>query len=445
MSDALKQSEAAGVRTSDGLGCTPGTAKSKMGVCDSIASAEALQPVPDPGFSDLQGLQSALDLIDLDEAVAALEGPRRVGRKVFSRRPMLRAYLASRYLGIGSLSALIVRLNNDPVLRSVAGFTDSLPSYATFWRVFDQLAGMLELIIRCCDDLLDRLVELAPDLGREVAVDSTTIVAYANPNRKHTVRNPDGPADVDASWTKKNSARDPSQQEWVFGYKAHVVADANHDIPLGMVVTTAKRNDSRFLLPLLAELASRHPWFSLTAGVVVIADRGYDSRRNNEFVHRNGGVPVIHKRRLPGGRLHDGIYTADGVPTCLGGREMAYVRTDPDTGHHLYRCPEGGCARRDTVRAVSACDDESGENPEDDVRLFGGRIRRGSAEWKAMYGKRWSVERVFSRWKEQGRLERHCYFGLRRVAAHARLQMLMSLASRLDQVLAEAAMGRGAG
>ena len=235
---------------------------------------------------------------------------------------MLRAYLAGRHLGIGSLSALIARLHNDPALRSVAGFTYSLPSCATFWRVFDRLAGMPELIARCCDDLLDRLAELAPDLGREVAVDATTIVAYANPNRKHTVRNPDVPADVDATWTKKNSARDPSQQEWVFGYKAHVVADAKHDVPLGMVVTTAKSNDSPFLLALLAELASRHPWFSLPAGAVVIADRGYDSKDNNEFVHRNGGVPVIHKRRLPEGKLHDDIYTAEGERRLVwaGGR-----------------------------------------------------------------------------------------------------------------------------
>ena len=348
---------------------------------------------------------------------------------------MLRAYLASRHLGIGSLSALIVRLNNDPALRSVAGFTDSLPSYATFWRVFDLLAGMPELIARCCDDLLDRLAELAPDLARVVAMDATTIVAYANPNRKYTVRNPDGPADPDATWTKKNSARDPSKQEWVFGYKAHVVADANHDVPLGMVVTTASRNDSPFLPSLLAKLETGHSWFSLAASAAIIADRGYDSRRNNEFVHRNGGVPVIHKRGLPEGKLHDGIYTADSVPTCLGQREMAYVRTDPDAGHHLYRCPAGGCARRNTAHAVSACDDESWENPEDNIRLFGGGIRRGSAEWKAMDAKRWNVEQVSSRWKKQGRLERHCYFGLRRVSAHARLQMLMSLAAQPDQFL----------
>ena len=60
--------------------------------------------------------------------------------------------------------------------------------------------------------------------------------------------------------------------------------------------------------------------FSLASGVVVIADRGYDSKGNNEFVHRNGGVPFLRKGSLPEGKLHDGIYTAEGVPTCLGGR-----------------------------------------------------------------------------------------------------------------------------
>ena len=177
---------------------------------------------------------------------------------------------------------------------------------------------------------------------------------------------------------------------------------------------------------------------------MVIDDRGYDSRDNNAFVHRNGGVPVIHQRGLPSGKLHNGIYTAEGTPTRLGQREMAYVRTDPDTGRHLHRCPEYGCARRDTARSVSARDDEAWENPEGNIRRFGGRIQRGSPEWNTMYGKRWSVEQVSSRWKEHGRSERHCYFGLRRVSAHARLRMRMSLAAQLDQALAEAATARGA-
>ena len=117
---------------------------------------------------------------------------------------------------------------------------------------------------------------------------------------------------------------------------------------------------------------------------------------------------------------------------------MEYIRTDPDMGHHLCLCPPGGCARRQTVLGYVACGDEAWEDPEQNVRRFGGRIRRGSPEWNAACHKRWSIERIFSRWKDHGRLKRHEYFDMRRVSAHARLQMLMSPAERLTQVKATA-------
>ena len=118
---------------------------------------------------------------------------------------------------------------------------------------------------------------------------------------------------------------------------------------------------------------------------------------------------------------------------------MEYLRTEPDTGHHLYRCPAGGGVRRQTVLGYAAGGDAALEDPEQNIRLFGGRIRRGRPEWHTAYHKRWSVERVFSRRKDPGRLEPHRYYGLRRVSAHARLQMLLSLAERLTQVKAAAA------
>lgn len=138
----------------------------------------------------------------------------------------------------------------------------------------------------------------------------------------------------------------------VFGYKAHIIADVSHDIPLQMTVTTVSRNDSPLLTPLLSDLEKWCNWFRLANGVTVIADQGYDSRRNNRFVHRSGGIPIIHKRRLPDCQLHDGIYTTHGVPNCIGPVEIAYIRTDPETGCYLYRCPTGGCARRQTRRGL---------------------------------------------------------------------------------------------
>ena len=183
------------------------------------------------------------------------------------------------------------------------------------------------------------------------------------------------------------------------------------------------------LKPLIEKAEAEHAWFGIRPGSVALADRGYDSKPNNEYVHRKGGAPVIHKRK-PRGGLHDGIYTTKGIPTCLGKQEMEFIWTDPQTGHHLYRCPASGCSRSGQKLGYATCGDESWEDPEQDIRLFGGKIRRASPEWALKYAKRWSVERLFSLWKYPGRLEQHCYMGLAKIRLHPLLQMLVSLAEK---------------
>ncbi len=391
-------------------------------------------PCPPP-FPDLAELRFQLDRIDLDGILSGLKGRHSTGRKPFPRRPILRAHLAAYALGVPNVSALVRRLQNDPALRSVCGFTSRLPHRTTFCRVFQFLA--LECVAQveaCFGNLTRRLAELLPGFGQDIAADSTTIPAWANPSRKSSRRNPGGPADPEASWTRKHSAQDESGEEWVFGYKVHAVADANFNLPITMTATTASRNDSPLLQPLLEKAESQNGWFSLGPGSAVMADRGYDSRSNNEYVHRRGAAPVIHKRKPSNGQLHGGIYTTDGVPVCLGGQEMMYVRTDPESGQHLYRCPPEGCRRQGQVRGYAACGDWGWEDPKQDIRLFGGRIRRGSPQWREKYAKRWSVERMFSQWKYPGRLERHRYFGLAKVRMHAMFQMLMSQAIALAAV-----------
>ena len=109
-----------------------------------------------------------------------------------------------------------------------------LPHRTTFNRFISRLAQHPDLVEQSFASVTGKLRELMPDLGDEVAVDSTTVRTHANPNR-HT------PSDPQASWTAKNSAgAKVGGKEWRYGYKLHMVADANHGIPLGMVVTTGQ-------------------------------------------------------------------------------------------------------------------------------------------------------------------------------------------------------------
>ena len=163
-----------------------------------------------------------------------------------------------------------------------------------------------------------------------------------------------------------------------------MVADAIYGVPLYGYTTTASRNDSRELPKLLSQAEAAHPWLRPTH---VMADKGYDSRANHEAVAGRNAILVCPARRNANNRLYEGIYTARGVPTCIGMVAMEYV------------------------------------NRKDNPRLFG-PVRQGSPEWKALYRRRQAVERVFKSMKESRRLERHFVRGLRKVSLHAVMSAL---------------------
>ncbi len=265
-----------------------------------------------------------------------------------------------------------------------------------------------------------------PDLGKEVAIDSTVVSSHSNPNRK-TI------SDAEASWTGKHSARSKTGgTEWFWGYKLHAAADANYGVPLAWMVTTASRNDAPMMPEIVAKGQDTLDWFKPE---VVTADKGYDSASNHEYLWRQGIAPIINIRKPRKGKLNDGIYDEAGAPHCIGGVSMEYVKSHPDKGH-LYRCP--GCHLQGSMKGgITHCDTEVWEDPSRNLRLFGpGLLRRGSPEWKAYYSKRQAVERLFKSLKESRRLNSHCVRGLRMVTLHCLMSVLVFQATALVHVLA---------
>ena len=358
-----------------------------------------------------------------DALLVRLQEYRPTGRQGYPLKALWRAYVGSFVLNLPHTNALIRRLEDEPRFRTLCGF-GTLPHRRTFNRFIRRLSHHADLVEATFADLTHQLKALIPGLGNEVAVDSTTVRSHCNPNRKRV-------SDPEASWTAKNSARaKEGGKEWHHGYKVHMVADANHGVPLAHIVTTAKRNDSPELPAVIARAEALYPWFKPSA---VVADRGYDSMTNHEWLHGKGIIPVIHIRRKANAALHDGIYTAQGVPTCLGQVPMEYVRSDPEQGH-LYRCR--GCHLAGTMRGgIRHCDTEVWEDPARNIRLFG-ILRRGSQEWKGLYTKRQAIERVFKSMKESRRLERHCIRGLRQITLHAVMSALAFQATVLVRLWA---------
>lgn len=379
------------------------------------------------------GLAETLDAVDAAPLLYRLAEYRwYVGRKGYSLAALWRAYLASFVLGLPSTNALIRRLQDDPELRLLCGF-NKLPHRTTFNRFIRRLDSHIDLVNDCLASLTDQLAEQLPGLGEKVAVDSTTVRSHSNPGRKNAAGQV---SDPEASWTVKPSARSHDGREWHFGYKYHLMADATYGVPLYGYTTTASLGDSPELPNLLAGAKDTHEWLRPE---YVMADKGYDSYANHAAVSGHGSVLICPARRKSNNALYEGIYTAEGVPTCLGMVPMEYVRSDPLQGH-LYRCRPEGCYLK-VRKGVRHCSDELWENRKDNPRLFG-PLRQSSAAWKELYRMRQAVERTYKSLKESRRLERHYVRGLLRVALHAAMSTLSFSATYLVNLLAGAARPR---
>ena len=354
---------------------------------------------------------------------------RRNTRPGYPPRAMLRAFCLKYLLNERFNVGLIERLNTSPRLKRLCGFGIQIPSESAFSRFFKHLVSSVDMLEQSIASVVSHIHEHLPDTGDITAIDSTDIEAYANPNRSTVI-------DKDAKWgvrTIKNKSGGKKDTEPFFGYKVHMLSDVNYGVPLSYIILPANRNDSPQLPRVVNEAQQIYSWLKPN---YLLADRGYDAISNHKMLYREGIKPIIHIRKPINSRLHDGIYSTMGSPTCMGKKVMQWLRTDPQTGHHLYRCPPGGCQRKNQMRLFPQCQDSHWENPEDNLRVIG-VVARESPEWKRMYRQRPVIERGFSSLKRSRLLDKHQHLTQGKIRTHIALSVLTYTATMMAHVLAE--------
>ena len=172
-----------------------------------------------------------------------------------------------------------------------------------------------------------------------------------------------------------------------------------------------------------------------------LADKGYDSLQNILHIISFGMIPVVSVRRPEKDketkrRLYDGIFDEDGRPTCIGGKSMEYIETNPKKGH-LFRCPAEGCPLKETIQFTRHCHGEHYEKPEGRLLRIVGLLPRCSEEWKTEYKKRLIIERYFSSGKHSRLLDRHRNLSIFKVSLHVAMSMLAYLATALAHLQAD--------
>ena len=407
----------------------------------------ALPPGQPPDAADVPTVERSelarvLDLADAhsEPLLTRLQEYNRTGRPPYPVRAMWRAVLSKYLLSIDYNVELVAQLRTDSALRDACGFDDvsgggSTPNESIVCRFFKRLSEHRDLVDDALRGLTDELAKAIderredgdPAAGRVMAIDSTDVRSFSDSRLEVST-------DPDARWGHRTPKTPGGKKddlgekdEFFFGFKMHTVCDAHWGFPVDYVLLPANRNDSPVLPVVMEKALENHPDLKPR---YLAGDRGYDAKTNYEWLDERRIRSVIQMRHAA--NEDTSIYTRDGVPKCLGGKPMEYVRSERGKGH-LFRCPDGGCHLKGRVMVTAFCDTEYYENPEvnpDFLRRVG-RLRRASDRWKELYKKRTTVERLFRSLKSSRLLDLHRYRGMVKVGLHVALSNLTCVATML--------------
>jgi len=342
-----------------------------------------------------------------------------LGRPGYPLEPMLRGLLASYYIPLRSTAQLARRLQDDPVLAVTCGFVPGdVPHRKAFSRFQKKLGKYQHLVDQCLNQMTTELKSHLPEFGKIVAIDCTPVRSYCNGDKEPH-------SDREGDWIVKEGSE---KKKWVFGYRLHLIVDANWELPVAKKLSLAKDNEKTATIPLLRETKVNLPWFLPDA---IIADKAYDKYEHYEVITKEFSAdPIIMHAKFSDSELTG----SPAAPHCPAGLSLVYRSWDKNKGIQ-YICPE--LARKATCPLPLKCGLRTvWVKLVHDYRRFGFRIERGTEEWKELYRKRVAVEHVNSRLKETRRLEAHCFRGYERINMHATLSVLVMQAVALAKAKA---------
>lgn len=355
-----------------------------------------------------------LNLSSLPDRVLSKYGP-----TGFSRHSLFRAFIVMKCEKFAQITDLKDFLKNNLIIAHLCGFDilKPLPSYWTFQRFIRNIAhSYLKEIMKYQVNLLKELGFIDNNF---ISIDATPVKAntkYNNPkcfaNNKFSKKNPPS-SDKDCKLgvhtanngmniqiSEDSPNKSKKNYEFYWGYKNHVICDAISGLPIDEFTTSA---DITEIATLEDILSITNQWFSLK-GSYIIADKGYDSKDNYDFIRNNlkgfAFIP-LNKRNTKKNKL-----TSKGNIICDGGLAMhkdgkqyfdSYIK-------QKFCCP----FRKSKDDSLCPCKHEKYFNDKKNrgcVKYisigtdYRSSINRDSIFFKKIYRLRTESERYNSRWK----------------------------------------------
>ena len=412
----------------------------------------------------------ALEAMPDEKLMRVLEQERKGRRDDYPIRPVWNSVIAGIVFEHKSVEGLRRELSRNGELRNMCGFDvflgeKAVPPASVYTRFFKKLFEHQELIDAMFDELVETIRELLPNFGKRFAIDSKAIDSHGRPTKE---QKKDGRRETDANWGVKSYRgvhKDGTVWEKIkrwFGYKLHLIVDADYELPVAYKLTKASTSDCPELLPLVAQLDQRHPDL-LAETDFLSGDKGYDSKKNNSEIFDTYGIkPIIDirntwkenphmPRQVYPQRVDTIFYTERGNVLCRHRDDaeqeqdnyapMVFEGFEADRECLKYRCPAAAkgikCSQRDLCS--DGCHTQHGRIvriPLNSARRVFTPQARHSNTWTREYKHRTAVERVNSRLDVTFGFEQHFIRGLKKMRLRTGLALVVMLAMAVGRIQA---------
>lgn len=387
-------------------------------------------------------LDHVLNTLADEKLLCKLQFQRKGKRDDYPIRTMwaiLWAGIVYKHRGYGELAR---ELKRNPTLRMRCGilFREGVPSKWTFSRFLGKLIKERELLDEMFDKLVVQLKTHLPDFGKEAAIDSTSLPTYAR-GRKDPLES----ADPEADWGRERKIfkrKDGTAQEEIkkwFGYKLHLLVDANYELPIGYKVTKASAHDSQQCMPLVEEAKGKKEM----PIEYLIGDKAYDSEEiHRRLIIEHGIKGIIPLREFKDKEEGKTVYELNRQHVCFDLEkhkeyEMVFWGYEKKSQSLKYRCPHS----LDRVKCGDwrSCNGRSeyGKTMRIPLKLnyrYYTAIPRETKKWKRLYRKRTSVERINSRVKGLLVLDFTTWRGKAKAELRAGLSLIAMLAVAVSMI-----------
>ena len=200
------------------------------------------------------------------------EDKSKTGPKIYRKSSLVKLLLMRYLLRLSSDRELIRKMKIFPQIRKACRLK-KIPSASTLSRIRNKI-NLSDIFYH----LVGKTKELGLSRGFILSVDSTQFKAYLQMDKEAKI------------------GYCAAKEEFIFGYKAHIVTDAESELPVAIVVTPANEHDSKQFFPLVKRI-----WKTFTYEIKkILADSGYDSSKIRNFLRKIGVEDVIDRNKRKG-------------------------------------------------------------------------------------------------------------------------------------------------